>query len=143
MKTQEQSKRRKDKNQDGRKSRNRYQQRMKKKTKKKEQDSAIMPNKYHTQIAELAKTMTQNRGEQLGKIDYLLITYEEKKVGDKYGGDGVSDPRPHNPVADQQAGQQEKQVLRIHVLCTTTTRFYFTENNKELLLAFSLIPDLF
>jgi hypothetical protein len=52
----------------------------------------------------------------VGKPDCYLITYEQNKVGDKYGGDGVSDPRPHNPVADQQAGQQEKQVLRIHIL---------------------------
>ena len=62
--------------------------------------------------------MTQNkRNRSDGKnIDYYLITYEQNKVGDKYGGDGVSDPRPHNPVADQQAGQQEKQVLRVHIL---------------------------
>jgi hypothetical protein len=60
--------------------------------------------------------MTQNRGEQFGKIDCYLITYEQYKIGDKYGGDGVSDPRPNNPVANQQARQQEKQVLRVHIL---------------------------
>ncbi len=58
---------------------------------------------------------TKSRGTD-GKIDFYLITYEQNKVGNKYGGDGVSDPRPHNPVADQQAGQQEKQVLRVHIL---------------------------
>jgi hypothetical protein len=78
----------------------------------------------------------------LGKSDCYLITYEQYKVGDKYGGDGVPDPRPHNPVADQQAGQQEKQVLRVHILFNNHPVLTLLKYDDELLLAFSLIPDL-
>ena len=49
--------------------------------------------------------------------------YEEDEVGDEDGGDGVTDPSPYYPVADQQAGEQEEEVLHLLVRASTNQLF--------------------